>query len=283
MTPLARAPLMPSDRILLRSAQRVVPGSHREEWLRHWHAELYHSHSRRSASARHRLALGLLLDAAWLRKEHWRSNLAGSSALCLALLALLLLLAALPVFILAGNPKAFATTIACSLPSFAFGSLPIGIVGLFTSRVSVEERALPLHGRIRACIFQACKIALLLPLTFLLSVDLFAPLRPFSWFPAFLLQSFAFAALALIAFHWTVVDSNLRCKHCLRPLAEPMRVGRPSHNFLEWNGFELLCSEGHGLLSIPEIESSSYTSSRWFPGMHAPSSPVAGTQRSEHW
>ena len=55
--------------------------------------------------------------------------------------------------------------------------------------------------------------------------------------------------------HLAILNDN---KHCLRPLAEPVRVGRPSLNFLEWNGTELLCTEGHGLLSIPEIESSSW-------------------------
>jgi hypothetical protein len=270
-------PLMPFDRTLLRYAQRVVPESNRGEWVRHWHAELCHLRSRGPASDSHSLAFGLVLDAVWLRKESWRRSFSGSALLCLTLLALLLPMAALPVLILAGNLKAFATTIESSLPSFAFGSLPIVIVGLLTSRIRVEVRTLPVLGRIKACIFHACKIALLVPLTFLLSVDLFAPLHPFSSFPAFLLQSFAFALLALIAFHWAALDCNLRCKHCLRSLAEPVRVGRPSHNFLEWNGFELLCMEGHGLLSIPEIETSSCSSNRWFPAMLAPSSPAAET------
>jgi len=258
MTPLSCSPLMPSDRTLLRYGQRLVPESNRVEWLRHWHAEFCHSRSRGPACGRHSLALGLLLDAAWLRKESWRRNLSGSAPLCLTLLALLLSIAALPVLILAGNLKAFATTIESSVPSFVFGSLPIMIVGLITARISVEVRTLPLRGQIKACIFHTCKIALVVPLTFLLSVDIFAPLHPFTSFPAFLLQSFLFALLALIAFHWAALDCNLRCKHCLRSLAEPVRVGLPSHNFLEWNGSELLCTRGHGVLSIPEIESSSF-------------------------
>jgi hypothetical protein len=265
LKPLSDSSFPPGDRALLRYGQRLVPESSREEWLRHWHAELCHVHSRGLACGKHSLAPGLLLDAAWLRKESWRRNLAGSAWLCLILLALLLSVAALPVFILAGNLKAFATTIESSVPSFTCGSLPILIVGLFTSRISVEVRALPLSSRIKGYIFHACKIAFLLPLTFLLSVDLFTPLHPFTSFPAFLLQSFLFAALALIAFHWATLDCNLRCKQCLRSLAEPVRVGRPSHNFLEWNGSELLCVDGHGVLSIPEVESSSFQSIRWFP------------------
>lgn len=265
MMPLSCFPLMPSDRALLRYGQRVVPESNRREWLRHWHAELCHLRSRGPACGRHSLALGLLLDAAWLRTESWRRSFSGSALLCLTILALLLSVAALPLLILAGNLKALATMIESSLPSFIFGSLPIMIVGLFTSRIPVEVRALTLRGRIKTSIFYTCKIALLVPLTFLLSADLFAPLHPSSSFPASLLQSFVFALLALIAFHWAAHDCNLRCKHCLCSLAKPVRVGRPSHNFLEWNGFELLCMKGHGLLSIPEVETSSCSSRRWFP------------------
>jgi hypothetical protein len=40
-------------------------------------------------------------------------------------------------------------------------------------------------------------------------------------------------------------------------------VGRPSHNLLEWNGTELLCPDGHGHLSVPEMETSWCQSSRW--------------------
>ena len=266
MKPLSCSTLPPADRTLLRYGQRLVPGSNREEWLRHWHAELCHLRSRASIGGRQNLALGLLLDAVWLRKESWRRNLSGSASLCLTLLASLLPMAALPVFMLAGNLKAFAAFIESSAPSFVCGSLPIVIASLFTSQISVERRGLPLRSRIKACIFHVCKIALLVPLTFLLSFDLLAPLHPFTSFPAFLLQSSLFAVLALIALRWAILDCSLRCKHCLRSLAEPVRVGRPSRNFLEWNGFELLCTEGHGMLSIPEIESSSCSASRWFPG-----------------
>jgi len=265
MRSLSCSPLMPSDRALIRYGQRVVPESNRGEWVSHWHAELCHLRGRGVACGRHGLAFGLLLDAAWLRKESWRHSFSGSAFLCLTILAMLLSTAALPVLILAGNLKMFATTIDSSMPSFVFGSLPIVIVSLFTARTPVEVRALSLRSRIKACIFHACKIALLVPLTFLLCVDLFAPLHPLSSFPAFLLQSFAFALFALIAFHWAALDCNLRCKHCLSSLAEPVRVGCPSHNFLQRNGFELLCVKGHGLLSVPEIETSSYSSRRWFP------------------
>jgi hypothetical protein len=72
-----------------------------------------------------------------------------------------------------------------------------------------------------------------------------------------------FVPLALIGLRWAFADQEQRCKQCLRMLAGPARVGRPSHNLLEWNGTELACKQGHGLLSVPEMETSWCDSSRW--------------------
>ena len=48
-----------------------------------------------------------------------------------------------------------------------------------------------------------------------------------------------------------------------RSLASPTPVGRPSHNLLEWSGSELICKQGHGALSVPEMETSWCESSEW--------------------
>jgi hypothetical protein len=74
---------------------------------------------------------------------------------------------------------------------------------------------------------------------------------------------FFFVLFALIGLRWAVRDQEERCKHCLRSLTTPARVGRPSHNLLEWNGTELSCKHGHGLLNIPEIETSWCQYSHW--------------------
>lgn len=269
MTPLSCSPPGPPDRRLIRYGQHIVPQANREMWVRYWRAELWQFRGLGAASPRHSLAAGLVLDAVWLRKESWRRSISGSALLCLTSLALLLIAASLPVLVLAGNVTACAAMIESSLPAFAFGSLPVIVIGLFRLRISVELRALPLYCRVKACIFDLCKISLLFSLTFLVSIDLVAPLHSLSSFPGFLLQSFVFALLALMALHWAVLDRSLRCRHCLRSLAEPLRVGRPSHNFLEWNGFEMLCTRGHGQLKVPEIETSSCRSSWWFPTMLA--------------
>ena len=68
---------------------------------------------------------------------------------------------------------------------------------------------------------------------------------------------------ALVALRWVFADQEQRCQQCLRALASPARVGRPTYNLLEWNGTEQVCKQGHGLLSVPEMESSWRQSSQW--------------------
>jgi hypothetical protein len=46
-------------------------------------------------------------------------------------------------------------------------------------------------------------------------------------------------------------------------LANPARVGQFSRNFLAWNGTELVCLSGHGLLHVPDIPTSWFSSQRW--------------------
>ena len=72
----------------------------------------------------------------------------------------------------------------------------------------------------------------------------------------------AFFAL-LFAFRWALRDQRQRCPVCLRLLSNPAHVGEASRNFLAWNGTELICAEGHGLLHIPELPTSWFSTQRW--------------------
>ena len=72
----------------------------------------------------------------------------------------------------------------------------------------------------------------------------------------------SFLAL-LFAFRWILQDQRRRCPVCLRLLSNPARVGQASCNFLAWNGTELFCSRGHGLLHIPELPTSWFSRQRW--------------------
>ena len=43
----------------------------------------------------------------------------------------------------------------------------------------------------------------------------------------------------------------------------PIPIGCPSQTFLEWYGTEFICAQGYGLLHVPEILTSCYSSPRW--------------------
>jgi hypothetical protein len=62
---------------------------------------------------------------------------------------------------------------------------------------------------------------------------------------------------------WTLRDQRQRCPACLHLLSSPARVGPPSHNFLSWNGTELICRGGHGLLHVPELQMSWMATQTW--------------------
>ncbi|MBV9267453.1 MAG: hypothetical protein JO061_14875 [Acidobacteriaceae bacterium] len=55
---------------------------------------------------------------------------------------------------------------------------------------------------------------------------------------------------------WAVADQRARCRECLRLLCFPVRIGCPGHVLLDWSGTEFLCSQGHGVLHVPDLETS---------------------------
>ena len=62
---------------------------------------------------------------------------------------------------------------------------------------------------------------------------------------------------------WALRDQRKRCPVCLRLLTNPARVGQSSRNFLAWSGTELICVGGHGLLHVPDISTSWFSTQRW--------------------
>jgi hypothetical protein len=67
----------------------------------------------------------------------------------------------------------------------------------------------------------------------------------------------------LFAFRWAFEDQRRRCPRCMRTLASPARVGQSSQSFLAWSGTELICINGHGLLHVPDFETSWFNKQRW--------------------
>jgi len=256
-----------TDHILLETVRHIVPREDRTDWLRTWHAELWHM--RHNARRQHvSLTLGLTRDALWLRTDSWRRAYTGTVTLCLATLSALCLLATIIMVVLSASWHGAALYLSVRLPHFIAGS-PLLVFVVFVAFNSSNSRHTE-HGSnnklafwFRRQLFLSAKTALLLLLSFLLSADLLR--TPHALFPltSDLLQILAFVILSLLGLRWSFLDQQTRCRQCLRSLTTPARVGRPSHNLLEWNGTELLCRDGHGALSIPEIETSWCQSSQW--------------------
>lgn len=256
---------------LLRLVSKLAPVHEREEWSRTWHAELWYMHQR----SRHRhvspltgildLCIGLTRDALWLRTEMWSVTFRDTAALCLASLLGLSLLSALVALALAGSWQSLDLYLRDQFVRSLIAAPHVLFVLLATAprRHSAEHSITRWRSWIKRQIFFLLKTLQVLLLSFLVSVDLCVPLHGSAPITADLLQLFAFVFFALIGLRWVISDQEQRCKQCLRSLTTPARVGRPSHNLLEWNGTERSCKHGHGLLSIPEMETSWCQSSRW--------------------
>ena len=261
-------PLPRSDRHLLDLLALVVPCQDRDEWTRTWYAELWHVHH----AARYRahravagLAIGVACDAMWMRTDSLKRRWAGTAALCLAELCGLIGLAALIGIGVAGSEQSFASALINHLGvSTASGVLVLLVTfGTTFRRRPDQGLALTAGARLRRIGFFAAKTLLVWLLAFLLSTVCSIPLQ--AQFPnvADLFQAFDLVLFAVSGLRWVVADQEFRCKQCLHLLTTPARIGRPSHNLLEWNGTELSCKHGHGLLSIPEMETSWRDASQW--------------------
>lgn len=258
-------------RTVLRSVEYIVPRDERDDFIRSWHAELWHMNHcvprKRLGTFRRQIdmPLGVTSDAIWLRTHSIRRSLAGTPMLCiLSLLSLSLVSFVLAIVSYGGwhelrhHLGAQATHCLISIPIILFVSWAIANFS------HVEISSLPHTLRwINHLVFAALKTSLALLLMFLMSVCLARPLYIPLPRAADLLQIFFFVFLALLAVRWSFHDQEQRCKRCLCSLATPARVGRPSHNLLEWNGTEQICKQGHGRLSVPEIETSWHQYSRW--------------------
>jgi hypothetical protein len=265
-------PTLPSfDCRLLTAVQKLVPRSEREQWLRAWQAELWHVHhddrqSRlQAATIMIDLAIGLVRDALWLRTEDWRKAFSGTAVLCLGTLASLILLCTLIDLALVGGAHSLWVYIRMPIlrclvaaPLVLFVSLATGL-RRHAGRSSARNRGL----QWKQALFFPAKVIQIMVVALLLSVALCFPLHTFFPYSVELLQILCFVLSTLAGMRWAIRDQELRCKECLRSLAMPAQVGRPSHNLLEWNGIELSCKQGHGLLSIPEMETSWRRSSEW--------------------
>ena len=114
----------------------------------------------------------------------------------------------------------------------------------------------PWTTRLRRWIFLGLKFALVLPIVFCGSLDLLSTI-------AMGIQPHGLLIFCIFGFRWVLMDQRRRCPVCLRLLTNPAQIGRSSQTFLEWYGTELMCTRGHGLLHVPEIKTSCYSTQRW--------------------
>ncbi len=149
----------------------------------------------------------------------------------------------------------FALLLAClALP--ATTSLPLGEYPAHSNQV-------PWTTRVRRWAFLAAKFILIVPIVYFGSLDLAYSRSSMSVGTSELLEAFSSFWALLFAFRWALRDQRRRCPVCLCTLTNPARVGQFSRNFLAWNGTELVCLSGHGLLHVPDIPTSWFSNQRW--------------------
>ncbi len=135
-------------------------------------------------------------------------------------------------------------------------ALPLGEYPRHSGRLAWTVRA-------RRWIFLTTKAALVVSLVYFSSVGFAYGFHPLSSTAAQSIQLATSFAGFLLGFRWILQDQRKRCPVCLRALSNPARVGQASRNFLAWNGTELICAGGHGLMHIPEIPTSWFSTQRW--------------------
>jgi len=124
-----------------------------------------------------------------------------------------------------------------------------------------------LRDRLRWWSFFVAKAVLLLVFTGLLawttvrwwSVYLLGSIHPLSNAVALWL----FLMLSVAPLSWAIGDQQRRCRACLRRLGTPIPIGAPGRVLLDWSGTEMVCSEGHGVLYLPDSQTNWLERARW--------------------
>jgi hypothetical protein len=117
--------------------------------------------------------------------------------------------------------------------------------------------------------FFAVKTVLLLANCFLISLE--GTRRAFLVFtgvvPPFAgpLCTWLFLVTTVVVLSWSLRDQCRRCRFCLKRLGHEISVGAPAYLLLDWGGTELVCSQGHGMLHVPEMPTSWLELEHWTP------------------
>jgi len=239
---------------MLRAASLIAPGVQRAEWFREWRTELFYVPRNEAVQ----FCLGAFQDAAWLRRnrETTESGLLHpvSPMRCLATMAVLSAVSLLAASLLPARDLAPYWQLRMrDLLTGCVVMLPMSSLVLLAARLAMGGPAGPAvvswRSRNRSGLYFLLKVILAQPLMLCGMVLMLragtAPLAPLS-----------VGASWILLFRWILLDQRRRCPVCLRPLTHPVRIGTPSETFLEWYGAESMCERGHGLMHVPEAETS---------------------------
>ncbi|HEY6970173.1 MAG TPA: ABC transporter permease [Candidatus Angelobacter sp.] len=145
------------------------------------------------------------------------------------------------------------------------------IAGLVLLKLRQIRSAAPLHvdaGRqYRWWLFFSGKTALLLVTCFVLAVEgtrrVFLASTGSVPSSAGAVSSWFLLVSAVLAVTWSLHDQGRRCHICLKRLSHESYVGVPARLLLDWWGTELVCSQGHGMLHLPEMKASWLEEEQW--------------------
>ena len=253
----------------------AVPWHQRLDWLAEWRSELWHLRNQRPHGTAcpqlesWSLMRGMLADAFWLRLEDLRQSREadsrrGSASRCLKMLGVAIGICFLLECALAGSWRAmFSATAIHFSGCFVYVVLPASVIAFTTSNLrprKCDRKRSRLTGllsaNLRWNLFLSAKVLLTFVWGFLLSADITLLAHMAIGHYADWVELLSTALIAILGLRWALLNQERRCQHCLRMLSEPTRVGFASRNFLDWNGMELYCAEGHGLLHVTEMEGS---------------------------
>jgi hypothetical protein len=204
-----------------------------------------------------------MADALWLRKDAYDAITQGSAYQCLAWLVSCCVIFGWIERTLVSSWHSLGQALIshfCGL--YIFGAVPSLLVVLATAMPKTRKlrrKTEPKRSKLfdpSWTLFFSTRLILTMILTFLISVVVNAPARLLLAKGADWTEVLTATVAVSIGIRWALIDQEKRCRTCLRLLSNPTRIGPPSRNLLDWNGTELVCAGGHGLLRIPEMEGS---------------------------
>ena len=152
---------------------------------------------------------------------------------------------------------------------FAFLALigSMAILGLHLVRSFSSKMHVKFRDSYRWWLFFTAKTVLLIAACFVASLE--GPRRVLliltGSVPSYAgtISSWFLLVTIVLAITWSLHDQYRRCRICLKRLEHESYVGAPARLFLDWWGTELVCSQGHGLLHVPEMKASWLEEEHW--------------------